>query len=131
MRLLGNVPHDQVGGLLAAADAVSVPSVRDERGNVDGLPNVLLEAMAAGCVIVASRVGGIPDVVEPERNGLLVPPGDPPALAAALRRLRDDPQLRSRLASASREAARQHSWTSYGDRLIGGYENVLAATRAS
>jgi glycosyltransferase involved in cell wall biosynthesis len=131
VRLLGNVPHDQVGGLLAAADAVAVPSVRDERGNVDGLPNVLLEAMAAGCVIVASRVGGIPDVVEPERNGLLVPPGDPPALAAALRRLRDDPQLRSRLASAARETARQHSWTSYGDRLIRGYEHVLAATRAN
>jgi glycosyltransferase involved in cell wall biosynthesis len=87
--------------------------------------------MAAGCVIVASRVGGIPDVVEPERNGLLVPPGDPPALAAALRRLRDDPQLRSRLASAARETARQHSWTSYGDRLIRGYEHVLAATRAN
>jgi glycosyltransferase involved in cell wall biosynthesis len=131
VRLLGNVPHDQVGGLLAAADAVAVPSVRDERGNVDGLPNVLLEAMAAGCVIVASRVGGIPDVVEAERNGLLVPPGDPPALAAALRRLRDDPQLRSRLASAARETARQHSWTSYGDRLIRGYEHVLAATRAN
>jgi phosphatidyl-myo-inositol dimannoside synthase len=129
--LLGNIPHHQVAGLLAAADAVAVPSVRDERGNVDGLPNVLLEAMAAGRAIVASGVGGIPDVIESERNGLLVPPGDPTALAAALRRLRENAELRSCLASAAKDTARQHSWTSYGDRLIRGYERVLAANRAS
>ena len=128
--LVGNVPHDEVGGLLGAADVVAVPSVRDERGNVDGLPNVLLEAMAAGRAIVASRVGGIPDVIEPERNGLLVPPGDPAALAAALRRLRDDRELRSRLADGARRTAADRSWTSYGDRLIRGYERVLAVARA-
>ena len=129
--LLGNVPHDHVGGLLSAADAVAVPSVRDERGNVDGLPNVLLEAMAAGRAIVASRVGGIPDVVDPERNGLLVPPGDPSALASALQRLWDDRELRGRLAAAARETAREHSWSRYGERLIRGYHQVLAKTRAS
>jgi glycosyltransferase involved in cell wall biosynthesis len=129
--LLGNLSHRDVGGVFAAADAVAIPSVRDERGNVDGLPNVLLEAMAAGSAIIASQVGGIPDVVETERNGLLVPPGDAPALAAALQRVKGDPELRSRLGSGARETAREHSWTAYGDRLIRGYERVLAATRAS
>jgi glycosyltransferase involved in cell wall biosynthesis len=128
--LLANVPHDDVGGVLAASDAVAVPSVRDERGNVDGLPNVLLEAKA-GSPIVASRVGGIPDVVETERNGLLVPPGDAPALAAALRRLKEDAELRSRLACGAKQSARDRSWTVYVDRLIGGYERVLPASRAS
>jgi glycosyltransferase involved in cell wall biosynthesis len=128
--LLGNLPHRDVAGVFAGADAVAIPSVRDERGNVDGLPNVLLEAMAAGSAIVASRVGGIPDMVETERNGLLVPPGDASAFAAALRRLKDDAELRSRLASTARETARGHSWTAYGDRLIRGYERALAITRA-
>jgi glycosyltransferase involved in cell wall biosynthesis len=128
--LVGNVPHDEVGGLLAAADAVAVPSVRDERGNVDGLPNVLLEAMAAGRPIVASRIGGIPDVVEDERNGLLVPPADATALAAALRRLREDIDLRSRVASAARASAAERSWAAYGDRLMRGYEGVLGEAHA-
>lgn len=50
------------------------------------MPNVVLEAMAAGRTIVATRVGGVPEAIEHERNGLLVPPGDPVALAAALDR---------------------------------------------
>ncbi|MET0154068.1 MAG: glycosyltransferase [Candidatus Binatia bacterium] len=129
VRFLGDVPHDQVGGLFHAADAVAVPSVRDERGNVDGLPNVLLEAMAAGRAVVASRIAGIPDVVEDGRNGLLVPPGDDEALAGALHRLFGDRELRARLGAAAIERVRVLSWRSYGDQLIAAYERVAAEAR--
>jgi glycosyltransferase involved in cell wall biosynthesis len=126
VRFLGDVPHDQVGGLLHAADAVAVPSVRDERGNVDGLPNVLLEAMAAGRAVVASRIAGIPDVVEDGTNGLLVAAGDADALAEALHRLFADRELRATLEAAAIERARSLSWRSYGDRLLAAYERVAA-----
>ena len=68
----------------------------------EGMPYVLLEAMAAVKPVVASSVGGIPEVIENGRNGLLVPPGDATALAAALVRLATDAQLRTDLGSAAR-----------------------------
>ena len=58
----------------------------------DGIPNVLVEAMAAGAPVVATNVSGIPELVEHEVNGLLVEPEDPEALADALMRLHDDPR---------------------------------------
>jgi glycosyltransferase involved in cell wall biosynthesis len=62
-----------------------------------------MEAMSAGLPVVASRLSGIPELVEDGVSGLLVPPGDAAALADALRRLNDDPSLRRRLGSAGRE----------------------------
>jgi glycosyltransferase involved in cell wall biosynthesis len=129
VRLLGDVPHDQVGGLFRAADVVAVPSVRDENGNVDGLPNVLLEAMAVGRPVVSSRIAGVPDVVDPDRNGLLVPPADDAALAEALARLHADPRMRARLGEGASATARALSWTAYGDHLIAGYERAIAERR--
>jgi glycosyltransferase involved in cell wall biosynthesis len=79
--------------------------VVDRAGNVDGLPNTLLEALAAGRPVVASRVAGIPDIVEHDVNGLLVPPGDSAALAGALDRLVREAGTRARLARAARETA--------------------------
>jgi glycosyltransferase involved in cell wall biosynthesis len=81
--------------------------VVDRAGNVDGLPNVLLEALAAGRAVVATRVAGIPDVVRDGENGLLVPERDPEALAKALARLRGEPELRCRLAAAARRTAEE------------------------
>jgi glycosyltransferase involved in cell wall biosynthesis len=124
VRLLGNVPHDQIGGLFRAADVVAVPSVRDERGNVDGLPNVLLEAMAVGRPVVSTRIAGVPDVVEEGRNGLLVAPADDDALSDALDRLRTDPSLRARLGAAALETAKRLSWSWYGDHLLAAYDRV-------
>jgi glycosyltransferase involved in cell wall biosynthesis len=60
---VGNVPREEIPAYFAAADMVAVPSVRDAAGNVDGLPNVALEAMAAGKPLIASRVAGLPQVV--------------------------------------------------------------------
>jgi glycosyltransferase involved in cell wall biosynthesis len=92
---LGEV--SDVPGVLARGDIYVQPSYQE------GLPNAVLEAMAMGLPIVATRVSGNEDVVADGENGLLVPPGDPEALAAAIRRLIDDPALATRMGRRSRE----------------------------
>jgi glycosyltransferase involved in cell wall biosynthesis len=82
--------------LYGGADVVVVPSTRP-----DPLPNAALEAAAAGCCVVASRHGGLPEIVRDGETGVLVAPGDPGALAAALRRLAADPALGPRLGAAA------------------------------
>lgn len=111
VRFAGALDRGTVAAAYAAADVVAVPSVVDAAGNVDGLPNTLLEGLASGRPVVASRVAGIPDVVDDDRNGLLVPPGDSGALAVALRRLVREPETRDRLATeARRDAVARLSW---------------------
>ena len=90
---------------MRGALAVCVPSLAAADGDAEGLPNVVLEAMAEGVPVVASRHAGIPEAVAHEETGLLVPPGDPEALAAALRRLIHDPDLRRSLGKRAREVA--------------------------
>lgn len=85
--------RDDVGDLLAAADAFVLPS------RAEGLGVAALEAMAAGRAVVASAVGGLAEAVIDGRSGLLVPPGDAVALAAALERLLREPDLRAALAA--------------------------------
>jgi glycosyltransferase involved in cell wall biosynthesis len=95
--VLGRLPAADVPRFLAAVDVLAVPSY-DE-----GLPRVVLEAMAMGIPVVASSVGGIPEAIEHEKTGLLIPPSNPTALAKALARVLDDPALASRLGAAGRE----------------------------
>jgi glycosyltransferase involved in cell wall biosynthesis len=85
-------------------------------GDRDGLPNVLVEAMASGVPVVTTGVSGIPELVSHEANGLLVDPDDPEALAAALLRLHDDRELAGRLARAGRATVRERF---DGDALAG------------
>ncbi len=85
VKLAGNVERSALPRHFAMADAVVVPSVRDEAGNVDGLPNVLLEAMASAKAIVATNVAGIPEALRAGREGLLVAEKDPAGIADALR----------------------------------------------
>ena len=75
----------------------------------EGMGRVLVEAMAAGKPIVASKVGGIPDLVQHEHNGLLVPPGDAKALAAAIRQLINDPEKAKLMGQRGRELCHQFS----------------------
>jgi glycosyltransferase involved in cell wall biosynthesis len=110
-RLLGNVSRAEVGALYQAADILAVPSVRDSAGNVDGLPNVLMEGLASGMAVVASRVAGIPDVLVDGENGLLVAEKDPAALAEALRQLATDRELRGKLGDGARASVQERlSW---------------------
>ncbi len=82
----------------------------------DGIPNVLVEAMASRVPVVTTGVSGIPELVSDEENGLLVPPDDPEALAAALIRLRDEPELAEQLGRAGAETVRRRF---DGDALAG------------
>jgi glycosyltransferase involved in cell wall biosynthesis len=84
-------PRRDLGNLLAAMDVFVLPSLWE------GLPLSMVLAMSAGVPVIATRVAGIPEVVEDGRTGLLVPPSDPVALGAALTRLFEDPLLRQRL----------------------------------
>jgi glycosyltransferase involved in cell wall biosynthesis len=92
--------REDVDHLLAAADLFVLSS------DSEGLPMSVLEAMAAGLPVVATAVGGIPELVDHGETGLLVPPRDSAALADAIRRTAGDPQLRDRLGEASRRRAR-------------------------
>lgn len=95
VRLLGE--RDDVDVLMAAADVLVLPS------SEEGLSNVILEAMAAGLPVVASAVGGNTELVEHGRTGLLCDPADAQSIAAAIRRLFDDPELRRQLGRSTRE----------------------------
>ena len=101
----GWVPNRELRTWMAGAMAVCVPSCAAETGDAEGLPTVVIEAMAAGTPVVGSRHAGIGEAVEHERTGLLVPPEDPQAIAAALRRLCEEPGLRDALARNARRAA--------------------------
>jgi glycosyltransferase involved in cell wall biosynthesis len=94
-RFLGSVSRDVVLRLFRAADATVLSS------SWENLPHTVLEALAVGSPVIATAVGGVPEVVRDGENGLLVPPSDADALAAAVRRLLEDDELRHRLAEAA------------------------------
>jgi len=106
--LCGPRTHDQLPEEYARAHVVAVPSIVDKAGDRDGLPNVVLEAMASGRAVVASKAGAIDAAVKDNETGLLLPPGDSPSLALALTRLAQDLSLRARLAVTAREHVKQH-----------------------
>ena len=101
VHFLGALAATAVAASYHEADVFVQASVVMANGDRDGIPNSLLEAMASGVAVAASDVAGIPEVVTPE-CGLLVAPGDPAALAEALGRLQDEPELRARLSAAGR-----------------------------
>jgi glycosyltransferase involved in cell wall biosynthesis len=106
---------DDVPKRLREADVFVLPS------RSEAFPNAILEAMAAGLPIVATAVGGIRELVEHERTGLLVPPDDPARLAAAICRVLDRPALAVTLGAAARE----HTLARFDfDRMVAGFEHV-------
>ena len=101
--LPGQVDRSDIARLIASADVYCVPSVLDQSGNVDGLPNTLLEGMAAGRPVVASAIAGIPDVLTDQVDALLVPPADADALATACLQVLAHPDRAARLGAAARD----------------------------
>ena len=93
----GSMNEDSVRKRLAEADVFIMTSFPE------GVPVVLMEALAAGVPAVATRIAGIPELIEDGVTGLLVPPAEPTATAQAVRRLLEDPDLRNRIATAGRE----------------------------
>jgi glycosyltransferase involved in cell wall biosynthesis len=131
LRFLGNLGQDDVAAWLATADMVAVPSVRDDSGNVDGLPNIVLEALASGTPLITTAAGGIGSVVEHGRTGVIVPERDPDALAAAISALATDPAGRVRLGEAARaEASARFGWEFVAGRFEAAYDRALAMTLA-
>lgn len=121
----GRVPHEDIPAYFGAADIVSVPSVRDAAGNVDGLPNVVLEAMAAGKPIVASNIAGFPDVIRDGESGMLVPEKDAAALADAIVELARDAPLRERLGMRARTQVHERlNWENVAKRFVAVYERA-------
>lgn len=102
VEFLGPRPQSEVLAAVEGAAVLAAPCVVGNDGNRDGLPTVLLEAMALGTPCVATPVTGIPELVRDGDTGVLVPERDPPALADALVHLIDDPALRTRLAGRAR-----------------------------
>lgn len=110
----------------SAAEVFALPS------HSEGSPNVLLEAMAAGIPIVATEVGGVPEMVESEQSALLVPPNDPPALAAAIARVLTDRNLTQRLtANASSLVETRYTPENYVRSLIEIYREVVTCRQDS
>jgi glycosyltransferase involved in cell wall biosynthesis len=126
VRFPGQLARDRAARYISAADVYVVPSIRDQSGNVDGLPNVLLESMGAARPIVASCVAGIPEVIADGEHGLLVPERDPAALAAAITRLLDDRRLAQRLGMAARRRIIEElTWDATAARFEAAYCRAL------
>jgi len=118
--MLGNVSYEKMPYIYSISDVVVLPSLRE------GTPLVLLEAMACGKPVVATRVGGIPEIVEHGEGGLLVRPKDVEGLSKAILTLLEDPGLREEMGKkARRRAVKEFDWDIKADEVIRVYKEVL------
>jgi glycosyltransferase involved in cell wall biosynthesis len=132
VRFVGVLAHGEVADHLSAADIAVVPSVRDSTGNVDGLPNIVMEALASATPLVATAVGGIPAVVRSGETAMLVPQHDSRSLAQALDHLLRSPEVRQRMGAAARdEVLRLRGWDRTIDRFEAAYEEARRGRRTS
>jgi len=125
--LAGSLPNDRVRELLLEAAVFCLPCVRDAEGDMDGIPVVLMEAMASGVAVVAGDLPAIRELVRDGETGLLIPPGNVEACAAALERLLTDADERMRLAEAGRRWV-QEEFSEHVNiaRLIEAFQRVRA-----
>ena len=129
VRFTGTLSEEDLAEHFARCDALVLPAVVDAKGDTEGLGVVLIEAMSYGKPVIASGVGGIVDVVQHGRNGLLVPPNDAEALAGAISTLLSHPQRAKTMGLQGRDDVQDaFSWESIMDRLVQIYESIHATT---
>ena len=127
VRFVGNLAQDEVAALFAAADVIVTPSIRDDAGNVDGLPNVVMEALASGTPLVTTAAGGIGAVVEDGVTAAVVPERDAAGISAALTRFGHDRGLRDRVGHAARALVEDRfGWERTAEQLESAYRRALA-----
>jgi glycosyltransferase involved in cell wall biosynthesis len=127
VRFLGNLAQERIAEYLAAADVAVVPAVRDDQGNVDGLPNIVLEALASGTPLVTTRAGGIGSVVEHDRTAFVVPERDAPAIAAAITTAVNDAVAARRIGEGGRALVEaRFGWERTAERFEAAYARALA-----
>jgi glycosyltransferase involved in cell wall biosynthesis len=118
-----SIPADRMPELYAEHDIFVFPSI------VEGLPNVLMEAMASGMPVITTETCGMPDIIENDFNGLLIPPADAGALEQAILRLSNCEKLRRKVGMAARETMERFTWERTARMVEGLYKNTLAAGR--
>lgn len=121
----GTRTRAEVVAALHRADLLVVPSIPTESGRREGIPVVLMEAMATGLPVVASNISGIPELVDNGTTGILVPPADPTAIADAVEALAKDPSLRERMGAAGRERVVAEFDQSANARLLAGQLDLV------
>jgi glycosyltransferase involved in cell wall biosynthesis len=128
----GFVSSEELASLYASSDVYVLPAVFDDRGDAEGLGVTSIEAFLHECPVVASAVGGIVDVVHHEETGLLVPEGDPAAIALAIERYLGDPDFAARMGRAGREFAQsQFDWQSITSRVRAVHLAAVTSSKAS
>ena len=122
----GKLSPEELAKEYRTANVFTLPAIVDSKGDTEGLGVVLIEAMELGLPIVASNVGGIPDVVVDGESGILVPEKDPQALANAFKRLESEPGLVKQLLEGSRKRIREcFTWDGIIERQIAEYKKVV------
>ena len=122
----GKLSPEALANEYKTANVFTLPAIVDSKGDTEGLGVVLIEAMELGLPIVASNVGGIPDVVIDGETGILVPEKDPEALASAYKRLAAEPELVKHLLTGSQKRINEcFTWDGIIERQIAVYNKVL------
>jgi glycosyltransferase involved in cell wall biosynthesis len=120
VRFAGKVAHEDVGAWIGASDVLVLPSLSE------GLPTVICEAMVAGRAVIATAVGGTPELVDHGVTGLLIPPSNVPALADALRAVLETPGRAAQMGdTAGRRAHDTLTWEVVAQQIESVYRDVM------